>query len=119
MSANWIEGIRQLSQYRIAIAIGVPVFGGALAAAASYLVPRGKARGFITGAYMLLASLGAACLLFAFAALLAGEPSEVIVPLFVPGVALTVVMGVFSPEIIKQYQHFEFRKLAPEIFRRS
>jgi hypothetical protein len=30
-----------------------------------------------------------------------------------------VVMGVFSPAIIREYQQFEFRKLSAEIFRRS
>jgi hypothetical protein len=30
-----------------------------------------------------------------------------------------VIMGIFSPEIIREYQQFEFRKLAAEIFRRG
>jgi len=42
-----------------------------------------------------------------------------VIPLFVPGIVLAVIMGIFSPEVIRQYQHFEFRKLAAEIFRRS
>jgi hypothetical protein len=42
-----------------------------------------------------------------------------VVPLFVPGIALAVIMGLFSPEIIREYQRFEFRKLAAELFRRS
>ena len=37
----------------------------------------------------------------------------------VPGVALTVIMGIFTPEVVRGYQEFEFRKLAAEIFRRS
>jgi drug/metabolite transporter (DMT)-like permease len=119
MTAKWIEGIREIGQYRTLIAVGLPILGGALAAAASILVPRGKARGLITGVYMLLASLGAACLLFAFAALIAGEPGATLIPLFVPGIVLTVVMGVFSPEIIRQYRQFEFRKLTAGIFRRT
>lgn len=118
MSTFW-EGIRQIAQYRTAIAIGVPVFGAGLALAATYLTPRGKARGLITGAYMLLASLGGSCLLVATIALLRGEPREVIIPLFVPGIALAVVMGVFTPAVIRDYQEFEFRKLAAQIFRRS
>jgi hydrogenase-4 membrane subunit HyfE len=73
----------------------------------------------LTGAYMLLACVGAACLLFAVAALVMGEPRAVVVSLFLPGITLTVIMGIFSPEIIRQYQEFEFRKLAAEIFRRS
>ena len=40
-------------------------------------------------------------------------------PLLVPGTALAVIMGIFSPAIIREYQQFEFRKLAAEIFRRS
>jgi hypothetical protein len=40
-------------------------------------------------------------------------------PLFLVGIVLAVIMGIFSPQIIRQYQSFEFRKLAAEIFRRS
>jgi MFS family permease len=119
MTGIVIQAIREIGHYRMAIAIGVPVLGAGLAMAATYLTPRGKARGVITGGYMLLAAVGAACLLFAVIGLIAGEPSREVVPLFVPGVALTVIMGLFSPEIIKEYQQFEFRKLAAEIFRRS
>jgi len=120
MSGNFfLDGIREIVNYRLLIAVGVPVFGSALALAATILVPRGKAKGFITGAYMLLACIGAACLIFAIWAAIAGEPRDVFVALFVPGVALTVVMGIFSPAIIREYQQFEFRKLAAEIFRRG
>jgi RsiW-degrading membrane proteinase PrsW (M82 family) len=73
----------------------------------------------ITGGYLLLASLGAACLLFAIVAAVAGEPRSVVARLFLLGITLTVVMGIFSPEVIREYQQFEFRKLAAEIFRRS
>jgi hypothetical protein len=119
MSGFWLEGIREIAHYRIAIAVGVPVLGVALATAGTILIPRGKAKGLITGAFMLSAAVGAACLLFAAAALIAGEPADVLIPLFVPGVALTVIMGIYSPEVIRGYQQFEFRKLAAEIFRRS
>ena len=114
-----IEGIRQIGNYRLLIAIGVPMLGGALAVASSVLTPRGRAKGLITGAYMLLACIGAACLLFALIAAFAREPGFVVIPLLVPGIALTVIMGIFSPQIIREYQQFEFRKLAAEIFRRS
>jgi hypothetical protein len=120
MSGNFVmDGIREIGNYRLLIAVGVPVLGSSLALAASVLAPRGKAKGLITGAYMLLASIGAACLLCSIWAAIAGEPREVFVALFVPGVALSVVMGVFSPAIIREYQQFEFRKLSAEIFRRS
>ena len=119
MTGNWLEGIRTVEHYRLWVAFGIPALGSALAIASSYLVPRGKAKGLITGAYMLMASLGAACLLFAFAAVIAGESRRVFILLFVPGVVLTVIMGIFSPEIIRQYQQFEFRKLTAEIFRRT
>jgi len=119
MTSSLIEGIREIGNYRTAMAIVAPVLGGALALAASLLSPRGKARGLITGAYMLLACIGAACLLFALIAACSGEPSGVYVPLLVPGIVLTVIMGIFSPVIIREYQQFEFRKLAAELFRRS
>jgi hypothetical protein len=119
MTGILIQAIREIAHYRLAIAFGVPAVGVTLATAGSILTPRGKAKGLITGAYMFLASLGAACLLFGFIGLFAGEPRSTVIPLFVPGIALTVIMGLFSPEIIRQYQAFEFRKLAAEIFRRS
>ncbi|HTX77047.1 MAG TPA: hypothetical protein VMD29_12635 [Terracidiphilus sp.] len=50
---------------------------------------------------------------------LQGASVTMVIPLFVPGIVLAVIMGIFSPEVIRQYQHFEFRKLAAEIFRRS
>jgi hypothetical protein len=30
-----------------------------------------------------------------------------------------VIMGIFSPAVIREYQQFEFRKLAADIFRRT
>ncbi|MGD0736533.1 MAG: hypothetical protein ABR976_15495 [Terracidiphilus sp.] len=119
MIGTLLNEIREIGNYRVVIAVGVPVLGSALALAATFLVPRGKAKGLITGAYMLLACLGAACLLFAAVAAIAGAPIRVLIPLLVPGIALAVIMGIFSPEIIREYQQFEFRKLAAEIFRRS
>jgi drug/metabolite transporter (DMT)-like permease len=119
MNGNLLEGIREIGRYRTLIAVGLPLLGGALVVASSVLMPRGKAKGLITGAYMLLASLGAACLLFAAIAAIAGEPRGVVVPVLVPGIVLTVIMGIFSPAVIREYQQFEFRKLAAEIFRRS
>ena len=120
MTNSLVEVARQFAHHRMAIAIGIPLLGSALALASSILTPRGKAKGLITGAYMLLASLGAACLLFALAAGLAGGASRAeIGGLLVVGIALTVIMGIFTPEIIREYQLFEGRKLAAAIFRRS
>ena len=114
-----LQIIREVAQHRIAIAIGIPLLGGALAAASSVLTPRGRGKAAITGAYMLLAALGAACLLFAFFGLMAGASMQLVIPLFVPGIVLVVIMGIFSPQVIREYQQFEFRKLAAGIFRRS
>jgi hypothetical protein len=119
MTGNLLEGLREIGHYRTLIAVGFPILGGALVVATSVWMPRGKAKGLITGTYMLLASLGAACLLGAGITAIAGEPSSVIIPLLVPGIVLTVIMGSFSPEVIRGYQQFEFRKLAAEIFRRT
>ena len=116
MTGSLLEGIRELSHYRTLIAVGLPLLGGALVVASSLLMPRGRAKGLLTGAYMLLASLGAACLLIAA---IGGEPSRAVIPLLLPGIVLTVIMGIFSPAVIKEYQQFEFRKLAAELFRRS
>jgi hypothetical protein len=119
MTGSLLESIRAIGAYRTQIAIGLPLLGGALVVATSLLMPRGKAKGLLTGAYMLLAGLGAACLLFAAIAASSGEPSRVTISWLLPGIVLTVIMGIFSPAVIKEYQQFEFRKLAAEIFRRS
>jgi len=119
MIPNLLEGIRAIGRHPMAIAVGVPLLGGSLVVASSILMPRGKAKGLLTGAYLLLASLGAACLLFALIAGIAGEPRSVVIPLLVPGITLTTIMGLFSSAVIREYQQFEFRKLAAEIFRRS
>jgi predicted membrane channel-forming protein YqfA (hemolysin III family) len=110
--------LQELDQHRTLIAICVPMIGGALAASSSVLVPRGKAKGLMTGTYLRLASLGIACLLFACIAAILGAHLTAITPLLLPGIVLTVIMGIFTPEVMRQYQHFEIRKLAAEIFRR-
>jgi hypothetical protein len=119
LNGSLLDGIREIGNYRTQLAIGLPLLGGAMVVASSVLMPRGMAKGLLTGAYMLLASLGAACLLIAAIAAVSGEPRGVVMPLALPGIVLTVIMGIFSPAVIKEYQQFEFRKLAAEIFRRS
>lgn len=119
MMEHLLEGIRSVGQYRTLLAIGLPVLGGALVVATDVWMPRGKAKGLLTGAYLLLTALGVACLACAALVLVAGEPRRVIVPLMIPGIALTAVMGSLTPAILRAYQDFEFRKLAAEIFRRS
>ena len=119
MSGGVMHGIREIGQYGTLIAIGLPLFGGALVVASALLMPRGRAKGLITGMYMLLASLGGACLLFGAYEGIAGKPWGVVISLLLPGIVLTVIMGIFSPAVIREYQQFEFRKLAAEIFRRS
>lgn len=51
--------------------------------------------------------------------LIEGEPREALVPLIVTGIVLTVIMGTYTPLVVREYQQFEFRKLAAEMFRRS
>jgi hypothetical protein len=119
MTSMLLDAVETLVSHRIAIAIGVPLMGGGLVVATSVLMPRGRARGLLTGAYLLLPCVGVAMVLLALAAMVAGEPMRVAGPLMVPGIALGVVIGIFAPETIRAYQEFEFRKLAAEIFRRS
>jgi len=119
MTGSLLEGIREIERHRTLIATCIPLLGGALVVASSVLMPRGKAKGLLTGAYMLLASLGVACLCFVLIGAITGVPRSMIIPLLVPGIALTAVMGIFTPEVIREYQRFEVRKLAAEIFRRS
>jgi hypothetical protein len=119
MTGSLLEGIGEIEHYRTLIAVCIPLMGGVLVIASSVLMPRGKAKGLLTGAFMLLASLGAACLFFAFAGIITGASRSMVSPLLVLGSVLTVVMGIFTPEAIREYQRFEARKLAAEIFRRS
>jgi hypothetical protein len=119
MNINLLEGLRQISQYRNQIAIVLPLMGGALVVATSYFMPRGKIKGLITGLYLVVASIGAACLFLAVASAIAGAPRSEVGPLSLLGIVLSVVMGIFSPQAIHEYQQFEFRKLAAELFRRS
>jgi hypothetical protein len=119
MASDILEGIRIINSHRSLIAIGIPMLGGGLVVTSSVCMPRGRAKGLLTGTFMLLASLGASFLLFAVAALAAGAAPAEATPLFVPGIVLTVIMGIFTPEMIREYQHFEFRKLAANLFRRS
>jgi drug/metabolite transporter (DMT)-like permease len=119
MTGSLLEAIRGIERYRTLIAICIPLLGGVLVVASSVLMPRGKAKGLLTGAFMLLASLGVACLFFALAGAITGVPFSMISPLLVLGIVLTGVMSIFTPEAIREYQRFEIRKLAAEIFRRS
>jgi hypothetical protein len=93
VSGDLLQGMREIGRYRTLLAVGIPFPGGALMVASSVRMPRGKAKGLISGAYMLLASLGTACLLCAAFAAIGGEPSRVVLPLLLPGVLLTVING--------------------------
>ena len=120
MTGSLLETFREMEHYRTLIAVCVPLLGGALVVAWSVLTPLGKAKGLLTGAFMLLTSLGVACLFLALAGAITGVPRNMLSPMLVLGIALTVVMGMFTPEAIRrEYQRFEVRKLAAEIFRRS
>jgi hypothetical protein len=116
MIDNLLSGIQH---FRTFFAIGIPMLGGALVVASSILMPRGKAKGLLSGAYMFLAAFGVACLLFAAAACMHGASLGQTGPLWVIGLVLAVIMGIFTPATIREYQQFEFRKLAAELFRRS
>jgi hypothetical protein len=119
MSGFFAEGFSTIAHYRQVIAFAVPVVSLSITMPSLFLMPRGRAKGLITGAYMLQAALGGACLLFAMLGILEGEPREALIPLIVTGIVLTVIMGIYTPLVVREYQAFEFRKLAAEIFRRS
>jgi len=119
MSGFFAEGFRVIAQNRQIIAFVVPAVSLSITMPSLFLMPRGKAKGLITGAYMLQAAIGGACLLFAIAGIIAGQSSNAVVPLLVSGIVLTVIMGTYTPLVVREYQQFEFRKLAAEMFRRS
>ena len=119
MSSDALAVFQAIETHRTAIAIGVPLLGSTLALASSIWTPRGKAKGLITGSYMLLACMGGACLLFALASLLYGVPLSQVSPLLLIGITLGIIMGIFTPAAIREYQLFEGRKLVASIFRRS
>ena len=58
MSVGLLQGMGEIGRLRTLIAVGFPLLGGMLVVASSVWMPRGRAKGLITGAYMLLASLG-------------------------------------------------------------
>lgn len=64
MSGLFAEGFRVIAQYREVIAFAVPAVSLSITMPSLFLMPRGKAKGLITGAYMLQAALGghACCL---------------------------------------------------------
>ncbi|WP_263359208.1 hypothetical protein [Acidicapsa ligni] len=108
-----------LQRYHLVVAIGVPLLGGVMVIAACMLMPRGRAKGLLTGAYMFLACLGAASLLFTIFGAFTGVPWHTITPFLFLGIVLTLIMGIFARQTIREYQRFEFRKLAAGLFRRS
>lgn len=84
---------------------------GCLGAAAGYLAPRGKARGFILTAFLCFGALGVAAALAGVAAMLAHQPYAVWYSLLLVGFLFGVLGFALRPAIRKRYREAEQRRM--------
>lgn len=94
----------------------IGIFGGV---AGSYLIPRGKGRGFVLGTLVTVAGLGLVMLAIGIYALVVGQPYGIWYPILLCGVIFSVVCGSMVPAIRKQYAAAEQRRLEAESIRSS
>ena len=93
--------------------------GGILGAATGVLAPKGKARGFILGAFNLLTLIGVSHLMVGLYAVFTGQPYGIWYPLVLIGGVLTIVIGSLRPVVRRRYEEFEARKMEAAAFRRA
>ncbi len=83
----------------------------------SVLASRGKARGFVLGYYTFLIVLGVVSLGIAITAMVLDQPFHVLYPFALMGAILLIVVPSIRPQLKRQYQAFEQRRLDAEAVR--
>jgi MFS family permease len=99
--AGWVGGV-----------VGVlgSLFGTVLGSL-SFLVQRGKAKGFMLGGYALMAAIGIASLVAGIIAAVTKQPWHVLQPLLIAGFLFTFLGLMLGTVVRKQYRLAEERKL--------
>jgi MFS family permease len=97
----------------------IGVLGGTLGAAAGFLAPRGRGRGFIMASFVVLTAIGAATLVTGFAALATGQPRHVWYPLVLVGGIVVLVVPAQIPTLRNRYRQAEIRRMEAEELRRA
>ena len=97
----------------------IGVLGGILGTAAGILAPRGRAKGFIVGAFVGMSLVGAAVLCAGVVALATGQPWHVWYPLVLIGGIVVIVLPMQLPALRARYRQAEMRRLEAEELRRA
>jgi hypothetical protein len=102
----------------VVVGVGYGAIGGGLCG--GYLAPRGKAKPFVYGLFLSGIALGLGLLGVAGVALVSGQPYAVWYPMLLPGVLLTLLMGLLFPMVIvPAYRRAETRRLEAAELRRA
>lgn len=92
------------------------IFG---AVCGSYLVPRGKARGFVIGTLSTCTVLGLISLVVGIVAFFGGQPYAIWYPFAISGLTMVIVTGCLIPVMIQRYRAVEQQKIAADAIRHS
>lgn len=111
MTEAWFDPIRFGALYGAIGGGGLGALGGILGALAGYCAPRGKARGFILGAFIVMIIVGIGHLVVGLYALASGQPYGIWYALVLTGGILTVVMGALFPVVRMRYTQAEMRRI--------
>lgn len=87
--------------------------------AGGVLVPRGKGKAFVLGAFWLITVLGAMSLLVGLFALVVGQPYGIWYPLCMVGFIYVAVCGGLIPTVRRRYRQAEQRRMEAESIRTS
>jgi hypothetical protein len=90
---------------------GLGTVCGILGAAAGALAPRGKARGFIMGAWYVVIGIGVSLLLVGVYAWAVGQPWGIWYGPIVCGATVSALMGALLPVIRMRYREAEQRRI--------
>lgn len=90
--------------------------GGTLGALAGALASRGRARGFVVGAFAAMIVFCAVMLVAAVVAFAGGQPYGVWYGLGLPGVIGIVLFGALLPVVLARYREAETRRMGAADF---